>query len=672
MNISTILQGFSSYLDELNKNSQKNYNTNSSTVNIFMYSNEFKSYIVDELDIADSSIFSKSINDILSMDVENGKLVESDENSDSFEYSKDDEQDIDSMTENKEENVDFKETDSVLAEDNTLNETIVSDGKNIENTNGQTQAQEMESNVLTEILNNMFQDETVISSLDTDKSGDLNKDEITSFLNAINEADGDIDNLSLEDIFAGVDKIKEDAETTEKIPEAEPEQEEIVPEENIASSNTNPSVQTGNMNSGSFNNAGITSSTPSGGIQEKTLDNMTREELNAELTTAESDLSEQQDVLSSLLDGSDTKLQEMNENIDLLYNAYLNELESVDKEMAKDVNNLKEDIDAKQKDIDSKDQEIANQESVVADSKTAYENSVSNREQLETSLATLKSTSTENMDESQVAELNAKIAELTTKVSEAEKAEENAKEAWDEAQEKLDKLNEERDNLQIEFDKLNEQMTELEKAIVEKYPKIQESLLAYNNAKKERDTYKSEAVSTAKSEVQTAQAYVNDINTAINKLDNKEIEKEYSLDPLNMYDSEEGSRLVDVARQMLDTYGSTTGYCATGVSRTFAMAYGLSLGGNGCDWDTNMDGLVDQGMFVEVTSDFPSADDLSNLPAGAVVCWEATTGYGGGGEEFGHVTIADGNGGEISDHYAQNIYKTIGGRSDNYRVYIPV
>ena len=672
MNISTILQGFSSYLDGLNENSQKNYNTNSSTINIFMYSNEFKSYIVDELDIADSSIFSKSINDILSMDVENGKLVESDENSDSFVSSKDDEQDIDSMTENQEENVDIQETDNVLAEDNTLNETIVSDGENAgntENTNGQTQAQEMESNVLTDILNNIFQDETVIASLDTDKSGDLNKDEISSFLNAINESDGDIDNLSIEDIFEGINQIKEDSESIKEDSEPEVESETNVQEQN---STTTPSVSSGNSNGGFYNNSGIVPSSQSAEIQEKTLDNMTREELNAELTTAESDLAEQQEVLSSLLDGSDTKLQEMNDNIDLLYDAYLDELESVDEEMAEEVNNLKEDIDAKQKDIDSKDQEIANQESVVADSKTAYENSVSNREQLEASLSTLESTSTANMEESQVAELNEKIAELTTKVSEAEKAEEKAKESWDKAQEKLDSLNKEKDTLQKEFDKLNKQMTELEKEIVEKYPEIQESLQAYNDAKKERDTYKSEAVNAAKSEVQTAQEYVNDINTAINNLDNKEIAKEYSLDPLNMYDSEEGSRLVDVARQMLDTYGSTTGLCATGVSRTFEMAYGLSLGGNGCDWDTNMDGLVDQGMFVEVTSDFPSADDLSNLPAGAVVCWEATTGYGGGGEEFGHVTIADGNGGEISDHYAQNIYKTIGGRSDNYRVYIPV
>ena len=137
------------------------------------------------------------------------------------------------------------------------------------------------------------------------------------------------------------------------------------------------------------------------------------------------------------------------------------------------------------------------------------------------------------------------------------------------------------------------------------------------------------------------------------------------------YNAEKGQALVDAAYQMLDQYGETMYYCATGVSRTFSIAYGLDLGGNGCDWDSNMDQLVAQGMFVEATGDYPTADSLSTLPAGAVVCWEAT-GDGTPGGTYGHVTIADGNGGEISDHHASNIYTEIGGRSDNYKVYLPV
>lgn len=656
MNISSLIQGFSSYLENLNETSEKNYNTSSSNVSIFMYSSEFKSYIADELDIADSSIFSKSINDILSMDVVNGKLVENkDENTDSFETSEDNETD---------------ETNSIQPEENIPNQN---ETPAAENTNSGEIAQEggeEGTEVLTDLLNNLFQDESVISALDTDNSGELDKEEISSFIETINGADGDANNLTLEDILAGIEQIKEKTNETETAEEeTEPETEEINQAQNVAASTGTPASSSGSFSGGSTGGSSIPSSSSNNSVQEKTLDNMTREELNSELSTAESDLTEKQGALSALYDGSDSNLQALNENMENLYDTYLEELETVDEEMAEQVDTLKQDIDSKQDEIDAKDQEIADQEGVVSNAEAAYNNAVSNTQQLKSSLSSLQSTDTSNMDDSQIAELNSKIAELQSKVTEAEQAEDDAKQAWDDAEDALDTLNEQRDNLQTELDNLNNDMTELEAEIVEKYPQIQESLNAYNEAKQEHDNYKSEAITSAKSEIESAQNYVNEINTAINNLDNKEIEKEYSM---NQYDAEEGERLVDVAKQMLGRYGSSTGYCATGVSRTMSMAYGISMGGNGCDWDTNMDKLVAEGMFTEVTSDYPTSGDLSSLPAGAVVCWEATGGTNGGGAQYGHVTIADGNGGEISDHYASNIYTSVGGRSDTYRIFIPV
>ena len=656
MNITSLIQGFSSYLENLNEISEKNYNTSSSNVSIFMYSSEFKSYIADELDIADSSIFSKSINDILSMDVVNGKLVENkDENTDSFETSEENETDENNSMK-AEENI--PEQDETPAAENTNSGEIAQEG-------GEEGAE-----VLTELLNNLFQDESVISVLDTDNSGELDKEEISSFIETINGTDGDANNLTLEDILAGIEQIKEKTNETETAEEeTEPETEEINQAQNVAASTGTPASSSGSFSGGSTGGSSIPSSSSNNSVQEKTLDNMTREELNSELSTAESDLTEKQGALSALYDGSDSNLQALNENMENLYDTYLEELETVDEEMAEQVDTLKQDIDSKQDEIDAKDQEIADQEGVVSNAEAAYNNAVSNTQQLKSSLSSLQSTDTSNMDDSQIAELNSKIAELQSKVTEAEQAEDDAKQAWDDAEDALDTLNEQRDSLQTELDNLNNDMTELEAEIVEKYPEIQESLNAYNEAKQEHDNYKSEAITSAKSEIESAQNYVNEINTAINNLDNKEIEKEYSM---NQYDAEEGERLVDVAKQMLGRYGSSTGYCATGVSRTMSMAYGISMGGNGCDWDTNMDKLVAEGMFTEVTSDYPTSGDLSSLPAGAVVCWEATGGTNGGGAQYGHVTIADGNGGEISDHYASNIYTSVGGRSDTYRIFIPV
>lgn len=132
-----------------------------------------------------------------------------------------------------------------------------------------------------------------------------------------------------------------------------------------------------------------------------------------------------------------------------------------------------------------------------------------------------------------------------------------------------------------------------------------------------------------------------------------------------------GEELVDVAKSMLNKYGSSHNYCATGVSRTFQMAYGLELHGNGCDWTANMDNLVSQGAFQEVTVNYPSSADLAKLPAGAVVTWDST-GIDTPAGKYGHVAIADGKGGEISDHYQAQIYKSVGGRNNTYHIYIPV
>ena len=533
MNISSLIQGFSSYLESLNEVSPKEYNTNSSSISIFMYSSEFKTYLSEELEISDSSIFSKSINDILSMDVVNGKLVEiNDDNTDSFISSSEGNEDSaeQQITDGQENETIQMPEDIVLPQENIQSEDAASD-----TTNMNAEDIETTNESLTELLNNLFQDQTVISALDANESGDLDKDEIANFLNDINKFDGDSNNLSLNDILAGIEQIKEkvESEKAENIDEETPNVEETNEQESIPTNTTTPSSSSNNFSNGSIGNSGSTSSSVgTETIQEKSLDNMTREELNTELTTAEGELTEKQDILSSILNGSEENIQAMTEDMENMYDAYLSELKTVDEDMAKQVDSLKGNIDDQEKLIDTKDQEIANQENVVADSENAYNNAVANTQQLKASLSALQSTDTSNMDDSQIAELNSKIAELQAKITESEQAEAEAEQALNDAKDRLDTLNTERESYQTELDNLNQQMTELEAKIVEAYPQVQESLNAYKEAKQLRDSYKAEATSAIKTEISTAQNYVNEIKTAINNFDNKEVAKEYVLDGL--------------------------------------------------------------------------------------------------------------------------------------------
>ncbi|MBQ3102622.1 MAG: hypothetical protein IJB79_00795 [Candidatus Gastranaerophilales bacterium] len=601
------------------------------------------------------------------------------------------------------------ETEEELEEENETSEAL----------------QEENSNILIEIFNNILQSNEVISNFDADESGILDKEEILNFINLMNESDEDSENFSLNDLFFGIEEVKKDEEdleadeleeglntdkTEEELQDEETEIESTTQTEegsetdeneetkakesnsttdtdkntesetnsntntntNSSSNSSNVSYTGGNSSGGSARRSSASSSTTGrGSSNSNSLANMSKTELQSELSKANTQLQTQQSELSSVLDGSDSRIQAKNENVENLYSTYQEELKTVDVDMAQQVDTLKGDISAKETEVNTKEQEIVNQQITISNCETAYNNATATRQQLESSLASLNSADTSNMDESQIADLNAKKASLTQQIASAKEAENTAKANLETEKTKLEELNTQKQELQANLDELNLQMTDLEAQIAEKYPQVQASLDAYNQAKDEAETFKSGLVESAKAEVEKTQSRIGEINTALNNLANQETKKEYSLSPLNLYDEEKGEMLINTARRMLEQRGSTTGYCATGVHHTIKMAYGISMGGNGCDWDTNMEKLVEQGLFVEVTSEYPNASSLKEVKAGAVICWENTGVQDGSGGQYGHVTIADGQGGEISDHY-QSLILSVGGRSDLYRVFIPV
>lgn len=583
-------------------------------LSIFAYANEFMEYVSESLN---GQNISMTLSELLELDIEDGKFVLPDETT-------------------------------------TGEETPLS----------ATEEAPEQTHDIASLLNNLFADENFKKAVDTNQDGALSEEEIKNFINTLGKVDGNIDDVSIQDIVTAMQGVAEGKKIEEIAATATPETTET-PE--------TPQVESPSPSSGGDYNPGSYDSSDDQKPKEKTLDTMSEAELNTELTTAKSTLSDKQSELSSAIDGSTPELKELKDNIETTYKAYHDELEKVDKEKADEVNTLKEAIDAKQSEINENDNQIAQQESTVSSCESAYNNAVSTRETLEASLNELKSADTSNMNAEQISDLNEKISALeSTQIPNAKKAEQDAKDAWDKAKEDLEALKTKKDELENGeggLKALQEEMNKLETEIIEQHPEIKSLIENYHKAQTTYENAKTSAISKAQTGVNEAQAYVGKVENAITSLKNKELQKEYSA---RAYDAAEGQRLVDTARQMLMQYGSTRGLCASGVSRTIKMAYGISMHGNGCDWDTNMEQLAARGMFMEVTNDYPSSNDLKNLPAGAVVCWEATSGSGGGGAQYGHVTIADGHGGEISDHYEQYIFRSVGGRSDTYRIFIPI
>ena len=199
MNFETLKIGFKLYLEGLEGISNKEYITDNSEISIFMYSDEFKNYLSDELN-CDASIFSKSINDILEMEIVNGQLVDkkntpdSDLNSDSFEAESDysTEGDTGIVADNAET--------GVITDENLINSDVEA------NSVGETQA---EPDLIQSILNDLLKNDKFISYLDTDQNNEINEEEFTDFLNTIKGYDNNENTISLEDIITAAGEIQD-------------------------------------------------------------------------------------------------------------------------------------------------------------------------------------------------------------------------------------------------------------------------------------------------------------------------------------------------------------------------------------------------------------------------------------------------------------------------------
>lgn len=504
---------------------------------------------------------------------------------------------------------------------------------------------------LNDILKTFLEIEDVQKAADSDGDGKLSEAEAKEFLASIMGNDGDASTITMSDIDKAIEKMGIDLnEIANKAAEDVLEDKKAEEADSASPSSSGGSISGGGVSG---------SSSPSSGISKQDTQKTTAEtveELEAQLADEESLKASVQELIQE-------KIQEQD---DIISEAMNEENSGFTPEAKEEYDGEKAKIDG---DIKTKDTEIEGQKSIIQENEATMSSTKEAIGSLEEQKSSLESQLGSISDDDEKAadkraEINSKISniqgEIDTKQGEYDRAEEAKKAAEDEKE----RLEGEKKTLETNRDGLMDEIIKKHKLDVN--PDVKKTI---QDAQSEIQKIRSdgqEAITECDNNIQ-------DFKTKIAQA--KEAEKTQATIKENEFKQGlglTGEELVDVARQMLDRYGSSKGYCATGVSRTFQMAYGLSLSGNGCDWDSNMDKLVEQGAFVEVTSDYKTSDELSNLPAGAVVCWEASGNGSTGGAKYGHVTIADGKGGEISDHYAANIYKSIGGRSDLYRVYLPV
>lgn len=401
----------------------------------------------------------------------------------------------------------------------------------------------------------------------------------------------------------------------------------------------------------------------------------TVEELNQALNAAEAEKATQQQALSDATSGSSAELQGLQANIDQNYQAYTEQLEKVDVELAKQFKEIEANLNAKETEVTNNQQAITEQETTVSNSQTTYDNAVSHTSSLKDQKELLENQksnlSSSNMQPEQLAsaqsQIDAQISSISDAISEAETAEQEALKDLDNQKEELEKLNEEKEKLAGELDDIKQEKADFEAKLPAENQELNNAKTNYENSKAEFASAQANAVSGAQSGIEAAQNKINNIKTEIANLENNSIKYDYGVGAKTMYNSQVGEQLANAAH-IVD---GTGGWCLRGVTKTLNRAFGLQgenytasrasaaadaadfLAGDKEGWE------VFSQHFMEDT--LATREDLDNLPAGAVVIWDRSVG------PYGHISVSLGNGLESSDHI-QSQAKWEG----NFRVFYPV
>lgn len=445
-----------------------------------------------------------------------------------------------------------------------------------------------ENNFVTEYLFDLLKDNDFIKTIDLNGDNKLDNDEIKQFMEYISVNDNNIENISYNDIYEGVNQVKNGEYIQTQLENGNISDENAnkilnnLQNENIQNvNNSETAIQTNNVsNAPAANN--ISGGEPN--IKEDTeeqvwvagqtsLAGKTEEELQKMKAEKQEKADEERNKLNSIFNGSDSGVKLRETNVQNAYEVYMRRLEEekVDKAI---LENMINNIEAKEAEIDSKELEISNQEATVSKNENTYNSAVSTRENLESALSALQGASSDDPEEQ--AAIDAQIAALEGQVQAARTAEEQAKEELENSKEKLEALEGEKANLEGELETLNAEKEQFEASILQQIgPNIAEAMNNYNNAKNSLNEYKQTAAQNAKTRIDAAQNEVSEIEKVITDNKNRSASIEFSPNIMGKNIVQEALKYLDYneangkADEFLYKWHSSsrqTGWCAAFVS----------------------------------------------------------------------------------------------------------
>lgn len=455
-NFSSLINGFKVYLEDLKGSSDKDYTITDSDISIFKYEDEFKDYLSDELDI-DPEVLSMNLDDILNMEIENGKLINP-------EYIIDDEG--------------YKEQQ---------NELLIGD-----------------------FINTLLDDETIRGIVDIDQNNKLNEEEIDSFINTIKGYDGNNETISLEDIFGALKDInngifKISKNSTEK---------------NKPNTTHTPSVNNSSPSSTQQTNSNYSSQGTQAKTLDKMNSSELQAELNSaktDLANKKSIVSQILDGSYPQLKQLEQNIEEAyklyQSELKILDEDLANQLDNI----KIDIDAKEKEIDAKEQEIYNQEGVVSDAEKDYDDKvekRKSLESSLAALEATDTSNMTAKQKA---QLKARISSLRAQVQEARKAENNAKKTLEDAKDTL----ETLENEKEELISGEGGLNKLKEQKSKIEENIAETYPQVTEYMNAYNEAKQNYDNTKEAALSGAKADVKEAENYLEKVQTTIDNYDGR-------------------------------------------------------------------------------------------------------------------------------------------------------
>ncbi len=574
MNFEALKMGFFSYLEEkLNGDANsKQEPIQNSAISVFMYSDEFKDYLVEEVG-ADSSIFSKSINEIMQMDFVNGKLVEpAEEIGDTFESENETE------PPKTAENSDFMTNimNEFFADENVINtldadasgdldmdevgafyQNIGVDNENGEVTfddiamgfqsiqNGEYQTDEEKSPVDL-LLDKVYDNKTVIKTIDIDGDGILNDEEKAKFeeyikgydKNSNGELTEEAIKCAFDDIMAGKFSYDNDLTTQEEIPEIETETPTV--ENTETQTPVQNTSQSAPMSSSGGNIGGSSSPTGSSNVNTpQGIEGMTLEELESEKTKQESKVSDARDAVNDVHSGENSAVKEAEESCEEAKAAYDEAIEN-DENISEDLKNQRDEnleaIEAKETEINDLNVSINNQEGLISEQESNISSTKSNISALNSSLSSLPSSD----DPEKQQEIEQKRSEIKDAISKAEKELKKQEEKLEELNTDLKTMQDDLQTAEGELKELETAKSDIESQILEVCgTETKEAMQKYNEAKENVSTVKESELKKAEGNLETEQKALDEINTQIDAKKAEETQKE------NRVSSANGQELLD-------------------------------------------------------------------------------------------------------------------------------